>query len=86
MCGGTSIHESANFLNNECFSQKKFNEKKFVDIETKQQDVSNDVSTSYDTSKYCHKTCFSCCKTAHISRLCIEKRPQKSKGGLSDPK
>ncbi len=79
--GGTSMHESAKFSNEDCFSHEKFNNKNFYDKESKQQDESKNASTSSDASKYCHKTCLSCNKMGHISRLCNVVKPQQQNNG-----
>ena len=87
MRGGTLVDESAKFLINVCFSQKKFNNKKFNANKRKQKVVSNHVSTSYETTKHSHKTYFSYGKNSHISRLCSDKKSQinisKSEKGIN---
>ena len=74
---GTLVHESAKFSNEDYFSHEKFHNKNFNDKEIKRQDESKNASTSFDASKYGHKTCFSCNKTGHINRLCTVVKPQQ---------
>ena len=56
--GGTSMHESAKFSNEDCFSHKAFSNKNFNDKERKWQDESKNASASSDASKDGHKTCY----------------------------